>query len=125
MPKLLKFEEFLVLEPGVIFSTSDEWGNVKGLFRKGTSLETSEDNRDYYRGIYADFFYHALLPDAEDGDATKWPDINDGRRWGNFDPDELFVVYDADDIKKLVGMLTGESKVEDERPNGGYNRRQA
>lgn len=122
MPKLLKFREFMVLPPGTIFSTSDEFGNVDGLYRKGTSLRSGESTEDYY-GPYADFFYHDLLPDAKDGDPSKpdaWGDIGDGGRWGNFDIDELFVVYDQADIAKMVGLMTGTDKVEGERPNGGY-----
>lgn len=118
MPKLHTFREFTALEPGAIFSTSDEFGNVGGLFRKGTSLAAGPDTQDYY-GPWADFFYHDLLPDAKDGDAKTWPDIQDGGRWGNFDPKELFVVYDARDIDTLVGMLTGRLTVEGEKPNGG------
>lgn len=118
MPTLYKFEEFLALPPGAIFSQSDASGNVRGLFRKGTSLLTSHDMRAYYKGDYSDFYYHDLLPDAEDGDGKTWPNINDGGRWGSFDPEELFVVYNPSDIEKMVGFMTGTAKVEGEKPNG-------
>lgn len=112
MPKLHTFREFTALPPGAIFSTSDQFGNVRGLFRKGTSRASAPETEDHY-GPWADFYYHDLLPDATDGDATNWPDIHDGGRWGNFDPEELFVVYDGTDVAKLVGMLTGTTPGDD------------
>jgi len=75
---------------------------------------------EYYGGVYSDFFYHDLIPWPDDSTMALDPkdhrfhDINDGARWGKFEPKELFVLYDEEDIKKLVGLLTGGTKVEGE-----------
>lgn len=103
MPRLVQLNELCALPNGTIFSTSDEWGNVRGLYRKGDTIKMP------HASLPQDFLYHDLLPDSESTDRTEimtFPNITDGGRWGNFDPDEYFVVYSEEDVKTLVMMLT-------------------
>lgn len=102
---------------------------MNGLYRRGEALrcdqygdaKINKDMVDTYKGVYSDFFYHDLLPWPDektmglDPKEHTFHDINDGSRWGKFEPDELFLLYDEEDIKKMVGLLTGSTKVEGER----------
>ena len=50
---------------------------------------------------------------ALDPKDRKFHDINDSARWGKFEPEELFVLYDADDTK-VGDTKVGDTKVEGE-----------
>lgn len=116
--KVVSFNELCQEPNGAIFSTYDPC-IVECLYRRGRPYLAPESMRDYY-GVYSDFLYHDLLaaPDtnvfSDDLKAQAFRNIEYGSRCGNFDPDELFILYDKQDITKLVGMLTGTTRVEDE-----------
>ena len=111
MPKLVGLQELCASPEGTIFADSDQYGNVRGLYRlvdasripSYGSKEEREKSVAYYGGEFSDFRYQDLRPDMrEDG---TFPDITDVSRWGMFDPDAKFVVYSKDDVRALVEVL--------------------
>lgn len=114
MPSFIALSTLCELPPGSIFAESDQHGNAKGLYRKG---KTIPNRPKHSGGAYADFYFHNLLVTMDfvaDSSGNGFVDIEDGARWGLYDPAQAFVLYDADDVRKLVGLLTGTTKVGDE-----------
>jgi hypothetical protein len=94
--------------PGTVFSGYEPC-IVSGLYR----LDPSEQLRGEPGARYVDFFYTNLLADCTEAangradalDAGGLELADGGGRWGNFDPDELFIVYEPADLLKLIGIL--------------------
>jgi hypothetical protein len=116
--RVVTFQELCALPSGAIFSAFSP-NIVEGLYRRGALLPSGE-NADYYRGPAADFFYRTLFAEVDHNKVSKDPKdqqfrpIGSTGRWGNFDPDELFVLYEPDDIRFIVGQLRGAIPAEGE-----------
>ncbi len=81
--KEINLKEFIQLPSGTIYT---QWGPI---CLKGDSI--SED----------DFFYDQLTPTM-----TVNKDFDMGTsRWGEFDDEAIFIVYDKEDVKELVCKL--------------------
>lgn len=102
--KQMPLDEFLKLPPGAVFSfwkpcVSD------GLHVKGETIERNPLDSTEPAG----FYYLPLLPEAEDtyGRVENHSPVlpTSLYRWGVFDFDQLFAVYEADDLAALVSSL--------------------
>lgn len=118
MPRFVGLQELCQQPVGAIFSTSDQSGNVAGLYRRGEARKCDETDVEYYKGEYCDFYYHDLIPssDGHDTVTADFPDIDDGGRWGNYDPNEVFVLWDESDRRKMAAFILGSAVVEGEQP---------
>lgn len=104
MPRIVKLSELLAFPNGVIFSVCDEWGNVRGIFQRG----------DVWNEL--DFLYSDLHPDMrEDG---TFPNLTDISRWGNMNRDELFMVYDGQDLLNLITVLQSSVSTDQKQEAG-------
>ena len=100
---------------GTIFSDYEPC-IVKELYRFQAPLRrVHEDDEHHKKGMVTDFFYQSIMPEPGDDaycepgdDPTKGFKISgNGGRWGCFEYDALFLVYDKEDVARLVTMLTG------------------
>jgi hypothetical protein len=117
--KIVGLQELCASPSGTIFSAFDS-NTVSGLYQFDSALDPMTDPEliSYYHGVHADFFFYDLTPRATSRQRHGYPEepvSNDntevyfavgGGRWGNLEPDEQFIVYETEDIKKLVGYLT-------------------
>ncbi len=105
MPKFAGFPTLCAAPEGTIFSTYTH--EVAGLYRKGKSLPTSPFTADHYGGPWSDFYYHTLLaePEGHDEPPVAFNEPLHGGRWGNLDPEEKFIIYDAEDVRKMQTLL--------------------
>lgn len=106
---LLTFEEFAILcPPGTIFSFADPMSpdNRRGLYRKVETLS--------YEDKPSDFTYIDLLPQSDwsgspyDYDPETYSlqfEPCDLHRWGEYDYDIKYIVFDAEDLEKLKNAL--------------------
>lgn len=94
--KILKFDEFIKLPKGTIYSYYEPCLCV-GLYRKGDSIKHPD-------GIFRDYFEASVVPFCEQGDDPVVDGIEG--RWALFEYDQLYAVFDADDIMEAVSMLT-------------------
>lgn len=93
--KIVSFDEFVKLPVGTIYSDYEPYA-VMGLFRR---LDIIRDDDD--RPI--DYFYSPLLAQS---DNCEEPTIDHTPfRWGTFDYDAQFVVYEEADRKQLAEVL--------------------
>jgi len=94
--KIVNFDEFALMPEGTVYS---DYRPVvcEGLYRKGKTIF-----RDATEPI--DFFLSSFIADCWNG---EHPDSNgDESRWGLFEWEASFVIYEKDDVKKLVDRLT-------------------
>lgn len=125
MPKVVTLAELCAEPNGAIFSTFDP-NIVAGLYRRGETLrhDQTPDSLAHWGGEFADFFYHTLLAEVDSDKSRGEPkdsvfrNPRHGGRWGNLDPEELFVVYDPADIYYIIEFLTGTATVKGEKPSG-------
>ena len=110
MPRVVTSDELCQEPNGAIFSAYEPC-IVAGLFRRGRVLRHGD-------GLTPDFFYHTLLaspglsgPIPVDDKQQAFSSINDGERWGCWDPEELFVLYSPDDLAAMVQVLIGDAVV--------------
>lgn len=102
--KIVTLAEFVRLPEGVIFSF---WAPciADGLHQKCKTIAYNGDP-DPPR----DFYYVNLLPTAIDPDDGV--ELNDLMcRWGMYDHDQLFAVYEADDLDILKKAIAEAGKV--------------
>lgn len=102
--RVVTLRELCGLPGGTVFSTSAD-GDVEGLYRRGKVLAQADPGSDYF-----DFFYEDLLArpvNARPGGDGGPFRLGTAARWGNFDPHERFVVYEPDDVARLVDLLSG------------------
>lgn len=96
--RIVGLDEFAGLPAGTVYSAYDP-AIVRGLFVKGETIQNDD-------GWPADFFETEVVPQQIDNDDSP-EGIGMRGRWGEFDPDAKFVVYDRDDVAQIVALLTG------------------
>lgn len=97
--KIVTFDEFVKLPKGTVYC---EWepAVASGLFVKDESITFDGD-------APRDFFTQPLLPRHDgDPDVVIFPDY--GERWGMYEFDQLFAVYEANDVARLIDLLQGK-----------------
>jgi hypothetical protein len=94
--KVIDFDEFIQLPEGTIFSYFEK-GNCSGFFLKGESLA--------HRGDLNDYCETSLVPDCWNGDP---PTLGDSSRWGCFDYDQMYAIYEEEDIQWLNAVTSPE-----------------
>tara|TARA_R110000764_G_C10688626_1_gene343462 strand:+ start:40 stop:348 length:309 start_codon:yes stop_codon:yes gene_type:complete len=91
--KTIKFEEFAQMPEGTIFSYFKPM-MCAGLYRKGTTI--FEDHHPI------DYFEQSLVAECENGEP---PSIRWFSRWGVFDYNQKYAIYEPIDIAALVSLL--------------------
>ena len=99
--KQFNLAEFLAMPPGTVFSF---WrpAIANGLHVKGETIQHDDADSLPYD---ADFYYLPLLPEAANtsGPLDLTPVMSNSLyRWGMYDEDQLFAVYEKDDLAILV-----------------------
>jgi hypothetical protein len=92
--KIVEFEEFCRLPEGTVFSYWEPCIS-SGLYRRGAVISFDGGPRDFYET--------SLKAESYNGE----PPVVDlvESRWGLFDYDQKFVVYDKDDIAVIAEGL--------------------
>ena len=90
------FRGLCELPPGTIFSYLQD-GVVDDLLRLGDVIRRDD-------GTPIDFYETSLIASNPNGEGYVVE--LDERRWGLFDYDAKFLVYDLDDVNKIVRGLT-------------------
>lgn len=97
--KIVEFEEFVCLPEGTVYSEYEPT-IATGLFvREKVILNNIGDP--------IDFFYkhlHVEFDDFEEGDIKPAFQAS-GNRWGEFDYNAQFVIWESEDIERLIGHL--------------------
>jgi hypothetical protein len=102
--RVVSYNQFLDLPPGTIFSAYKP-KITTGLYRKeDTWLTDPPPTDDWCRG---DFLYRTILADSPVSSEDMMLVLMDDSlgRWGQFDPDALFAVYEPSDLDMLRAML--------------------
>lgn len=100
--KVLGFHEFAALPEGTIFSYFKPMV-CEGLCRKGKTLHRGGDEG----GEPCDFFECSLVPTCWNGEPPTVDSVES--RWGIFDFDQQFAVFDDEDVAVLCQLL-GEAE---------------
>jgi hypothetical protein len=104
MMKIVDFFEFAKLPPGTIYMRYEP-EIVRGLEKKGATLYR-DSNYPETGNEPSDFFYSDILPYVmADGEGIHWEHDEIPSRWGLFDFDEMFMVLEDEDVKKIIEML--------------------
>ena len=103
--KIASFDEFAALPEGAIFSFYEP-RICEGLYRKGATIS--------FDGGPKDFFYGCLVAQCWNGEPPTVDDIQS--RWGAFDYEQQFAIYEPDDIACLVRMLTEPHSTSGSKP---------
>lgn len=94
--RVLSFNEFAGLPAGMVFSYYDP-AIVRGLFVKGETCNNLHD-----------FFLRPVFPQQFASDSPALSDeIGAMERWGECDPDALFMVYDGEEVIRMIDLLRG------------------
>lgn len=93
--RILKFSEFAALPPGAIYSYYKP-AICRGLFRKGETI--------LWDGEARDFFESSLVPNCWNGEPPTVDNIVS--RWGLYEYDQLFAVFESKDLETLRCMLS-------------------
>lgn len=93
--KILNFDAFIQMPPGTIYSEYEP-NYCRGLFRKG-------DNVPSHDGPIGDFFSASIEAECVNGDHPTVEHIES--RWGLFDYNAQFAVYEPEDIATIKAML--------------------
>ena len=96
--KILTFSEFVQLPEGTIYSYYEP-AICRGLYRKGGNLT--------HDGIPTDFWEASVIAECVNGDFPKVEHIES--RWGLYDYDQCFAVYDEADIALMIKMLSSST----------------
>lgn len=114
----------------VLFSELDpDSHDPRGLMRRDEPLRcdryedpaTNREMVEWYGGVYCDFFYRELMPDGEmdtfdesdpRGQTYRRPGISG--RWGNLQPDELFILYEEEDLKVIRQLVNADAEEADQ-----------
>jgi hypothetical protein len=103
---ILNFDKFAALPAGAIFSFYEP-AVCQGLYRK-------EDTLFRDTGEPRDFFLESLVPNCWNG---EHPSIGEGTfRWGAYDFDQLFAVFEEEDLKCLRELAGLEPDAAPRRP---------
>lgn len=93
--QILNFTDFAALPAGTVFSYYKPTV-CDGLFRKGETISWDDAPHD--------FFEASLVPNCWNGDEPTVDNIES--RWGLFNYDQLFAVFETQDIETLRTMLS-------------------
>lgn len=100
--KVVGFDEFAALPEGTIFSYYKPC-ICEGLYRKGETLYREKiDPTSGLSGPF-DFFECSLVPMCWNGEPPIADDINS--RWGMYDFDQQFAVFEEKDLAVLRELL--------------------
>lgn len=105
--RVYNFKDFLKLPPGTIFSQGEKWF-FEGFFVKTDSLEND--------------FYSINLCNIDSFDSAQWSDrledsLNNGTSYpinysecrdASYRDDLIFLVFEKDDLQKLIIMMSSE-----------------
>lgn len=94
--KIVKFNEFVKMPAGTIFSYYEPHV-TRGLYRKGESIAYDGELSDFYEAPVMAESWNLCEPVVDDTEC----------RWGMFDYDEMYAIYEEEDIVKMIEMLTG------------------
>lgn len=105
--KLVNKEEFLSLPNGIIYSYYEPTGNIEGLYTKTESLHNDWVYEDLIGDIdCGDTDFGELVLNIEDNREIEFRmDLECGRRDGMYKTQEMFVVYDEVDVRRLFYKL--------------------
>ena len=92
--RIVGFEEFCSLPNGTVFSYWEPC-IVRGLYRRGDVISFDGGARDFFEASLNAESYNGEMPVV---DLTE-------SRWGMFDYDQQFVVYDRTDIAVIAEGL--------------------
>ena len=92
--RIVGFEEFCSLPEGTVFSYWSPCVTV-GMYRRGAVISFDGGPRDFYET--------SLQAESINGDLPV-VDLTESR-WGMFDYDQMFAVYDKDDIAVIAEGL--------------------
>jgi hypothetical protein len=93
--KIVGFKEFCALPVGAIFSYYEP-DICEGLYRKGETI--------LLKGEPIDYFQAYLVPECWNGEAPTVDEIES--RWGLYEEDQQYAVFEPADIQVLLGMLS-------------------
>lgn len=96
--KTVNFEEFTAMLDGTIFSYYEPEVFI-GLWRKGETIMGSWHG-EAVQAI--DYFQESLLPCY---DTIEHVTIGERERWGEFNMNQLYCIYEPEDIDKLLVLL--------------------
>jgi hypothetical protein len=101
--KSMTFKEFTDLPDGVVFSY---WQPcvAHGLYIRGRIIR--RDNGEAF-----DYYEVPLLPDQSSPDAAFEFGLETSIRWGCYNFDQLYAVYNQADVDELVRLLTNRTKI--------------
>lgn len=91
--KILKFKDFVQLPKNTIFSYYEP-SVTRGLYIKGDSIVIDHE--------YIDYFEQNLIPEKLFNETFE---IDIKSRWGEFDFDQEYVVFETKDIENLKTFL--------------------
>lgn len=89
--KLITLSDMIACPEGTVF-TAYRPHLCTGLFKKLGNIDQK------------DFWYVNLLPVSDDEGLIEFGTMN-GERWAHYDPNEQFVVWEADDVDLLAKVL--------------------
>jgi len=92
--KITSFKEFAELPEGTVYSYFEPF-ITRGLMRKGETIYSEE------RPI--DFFFASIQAECEMMEPPAVDTIEG--RWGLFDDEQLFAVYEPEDIAAMARMM--------------------
>jgi hypothetical protein len=92
--QIVGFEEFCGLPEGTVFSYWEPC-LTSGLYRRGKVISFDGEPQDFYEASLKAESYNGEFPDV---DLTE-------SRWGLYEYDQQFVVYDQDDIQVIARGL--------------------
>jgi hypothetical protein len=107
--KLVNRIEFLKLPNGILYSFYESLGDLQGLFMKIDSREHDWIYNDLTNNVdcndsgeFAD-----IMLDIEQNKRESFKlDLDCGLRDGFFEDNQLFVVYELDDVEKLLTKIS-------------------
>lgn len=126
--RVVTLQELGDCPPGTIFSDYEPC-IVRELYRLGDIIRHRGEATSYNTpGEVTDFFYMGLLAEPGDGawlapgdDPRKgWSCADSWGRWGCFEKEALFVVYEEEDLTRLVNALTTPVEFFSNHREAGY-----
>lgn len=104
--KIVDLQQFFALPAGVIFGYYEPC-IITGLMRKGDTILSRE-------GEPIDFFEATVGAECPNGDPPICEDIEG--RWGVFDQNAQFVIYELADLQVMAGMINAAIEQEKKGP---------
>lgn len=105
--KIVNRKQFLSLPDGIIYSQYESLGMIKGLYQKHKSYSNDWIYQDLLGNVDAEDSgeFADIMFNAEQGGKFTI-DLDCVERDGGFEESNMFVIYDKEDLNKLVVHLS-------------------